>query len=255
MKRLPLVTNEMCEAFKNNNYSLKNYEGFISDIDGLNERQKRILYCIRMGMVDAFKQTKHPFNIADIKASRLRQKLLTEFYKLIEISDQNSFNIWYNTLLFLCEDDSLSLSFGIMQKTLNMSLKYYYNEHFIENPILKLTHKNKDIAKWFPFPVDSILLNKLKIILKDLPNGNIIYKHTSWSNWNYSQYSKYQEFIRSILKDEISLLEMEYHIWPAIIANNGDTIADAAAREVLNLKNKPINLIEYKNIFFKPFIC
>jgi hypothetical protein len=266
MKKLPLVAIEMSLSFID--HYPKRWDKFNNDAELMNERDEdensllcRIQYCVYNGYLDAFNRNRIKMKKLSCKAVRIRSLVVDFITSIYECKTSENFNYCHNETCekIVCVIDLPALSgvYGFAQKIVNMSLKYYYNEHHFQNNNIQresLAINVGNIAQLFHTPIDNILLNNLNLIISADYRGEYDFRilNHPWSKWSQKEYLKCKTFLRNHLKNDVSLLEMEYHIWSAKIENNLVKIEEPEMI-ALNIKSKTMNLNDYKNIFFKPF--
>lgn len=232
------VSNAMCNVFKYLGY--RPLTGNAHQIQAiqttLGRRLTMIEQCCYRGYLDAARRIMN-----QSKANRIQfiidtiQHITTFVNGLIGIRTQldfdNQFNNLCSTIINLGSKHGVvtkgmpSITFGSVQKIVNMALKYVYNEIRLGNPVVSpavYAHIVYTACDFFHMPIDSIVL----CIMHHVPvippfhtriflniSGTWTYNGSPWSLMNQSDYRQFLTDLRGSLMPNIKPLEAEYHTW------------------------------------------
>jgi len=138
------------------------------------------------------------------------------------------------------------ITYGKAQKLVNITLKYLFVEYFDQK--LEISKSEQYLEKLFPYfhcPIDSFVMRKIFNLYKktSLFPGIIVLGETayyqpaglpkaSWSNFSRDHYLNFQKNLRKCLKDEITLLEVDFLLWAPSRKAPMDKIAPEIARSL-----------------------
>lgn len=158
------------------------------------------------------------------KGEPVLKTVFLKIYDFIKIchsfSDQSSFDKAHDKLCReLCgryegAKGTHEMTYGILQKLVNMTFKYLYIEYRLERDNNLFP---RSIEDFLHCPVDRQILGKLRLInsryFAMINVSNFYFHGKPWSKFSRNDYKCFLNILRNKLKEDVKPLEVDFYLW------------------------------------------